>query len=196
MRLSILALVLSLFLSPAPFVSADSRSSHRSTGLLKTQKTSPQQEVFVNYSAYLPMIQRALEGFFVSPNGSDTNDGSLTKPWRTIGKAASLVTAGDVVYIKEGVYKEFVKIRASGTELEPIKFLPYPGDHPVIHGINKDPGGNVALLEIYGDYIYISGLEVRNSALMGVYIYGNHDIVDKMYVHHCRENGIMINHRK
>ena len=150
----------------------------------------------VSYSIYLPLTQRALEGYFVSPNGSDTNDGSWTKPWRTIGKAASLVTAGDVVYIKEGVYKEFVIIRASGTELEPIKFLPYPGDHPVIDGINKDPGGNVGLVEIYGDYIYISGLEVRNSVLMGVYIYGNHDIVDKMYVHHCRENGILIKPRK
>ena len=192
--ISILALVCTLFLSLTAFVSADSRSIESSTGLFNTDKTLPEQEIFVTHSTYLPVIQRALEGFFVSPIGSNTNDGSWMNPWRTIAKAASIVKAGDVVYIIKGVYNEYVKIRASGTELEPIKFLPYPGDHPVIDGNYKDPGSNVGLVDIYGEYIYLSGLEVRNSALMGVYVYGNHDIVDNMYVHHCKENGILINH--
>ena len=194
--LLILALVTSLFLSSVVNVSADRGSPGRSSRLLNTQSSLPQQEGFETHYSYLPIIQRALLGHFVSPSGNDANDGSWARPWRTIGKAASMVSAGDIVYIREGVYKEFVKIRPSGTEQEPIKFLAYPGENPVIDGANKDPGSNVALIDIYGDYIYLSGLEVRNSARMGVYVYGNYDTVDNLYVHHCKENGILINHGK
>jgi uncharacterized protein YjdB len=44
--------------------------------------------------------------YFVSPNGSDANPGTESAPFRTIDKAASLVTPGDVVIVEDGVWTD------------------------------------------------------------------------------------------
>jgi hypothetical protein len=44
--------------------------------------------------------------FHVSPGGSDTNDGSLQRPFRTISAAAVVARPGDVITVHEGVYRE------------------------------------------------------------------------------------------
>ena len=62
-----------------------------------------------------------------SPVADDGNPGTETQPWRTIGKAASRVQAGDTVLIKEGVYRETVILTRSGTGENPITFAAYPG---------------------------------------------------------------------
>lgn len=55
-----------------------------------------------------------LKGMYVSPSGSDENDGSRTSPWRSIQHAADRLEAGDTLYILEGRYDEAVDLRASG----------------------------------------------------------------------------------
>lgn len=67
----------------------------------------------------------------VSTTGLDTNPGTFAQPWRTIQKAASLVVAGDTVFIRGngGVYTERVSISSrDGTVAQPIVFKTYPGD--------------------------------------------------------------------
>ncbi len=103
-----------------------------------------------------------------------------------------VVEAGDTVYIRGGTYHESVTFTTSGTLSNPILISSYPGENPIIDGEYTIPGYWGTLLFIQGDYIYLSGIEVRNSAYMGVIVYGNYDIVSKMYVHHCKENGILI----
>lgn len=49
--------------------------------------------------------------YYVSPNGSDNNNGTiLSTPFNTIQKAAGVVNPGDKVYIRDGVYRELSKI--------------------------------------------------------------------------------------
>ena len=55
-------------------------------------------------------------------SGEDFNKGTSDSPFKTIQKAADLVTAGDTVIIRSGVYYENVKITASGTKEAPIIF--------------------------------------------------------------------------
>ena len=43
--------------------------------------------------------------YFVATNGSDTNSGTIEKPFATLRKAQSKVVAGDTVYIRRGTYK-------------------------------------------------------------------------------------------
>ena len=38
--------------------------------------------------------------YFVATNGSDSNSGTIDKPFATLGKAQSKVMAGDTVYIR------------------------------------------------------------------------------------------------
>ncbi len=60
--------------------------------------------------------------FYVAPNGSDSNLGTSSSPWRTIQKAANSVSAGDAVIVKAGTYNERVTIGRSGTSGSMISF--------------------------------------------------------------------------
>src|SRR5690606_3854830 len=72
--------------------------------------------------------------YYVSPNGSDENDGSQQAPWRTVEHAAEVVKAGETVFVREGTYKENVTFKSSGSEAGYITFQAYPGENPVISG--------------------------------------------------------------
>lgn len=71
--------------------------------------------------------------YYVSINGSDSNDGrSENTAWKTITYAAKKAKAGDIVWIKSGDYgNENVIIKNSGRIGLPISFIGYkntPGD--------------------------------------------------------------------
>lgn len=142
---------------------------------------------------YLPIIINE-PGYYVSSDGSDSNPGSFRQPWKTIAKAAQMLAPGDRLTIRGGTYNEIVNFQNSGTATQRIKITAYPGETPVIDGgfVNPEPGG--FLLSIRGSYITVSGVEVRNSAYGGVYVYGNEDVVDNVYVHHTNSVGILISH--
>src|SRR5690606_37377127 len=72
---------------------------------------------------------------YVATDGSDSNDGrSEARPLRSISRAASLARAGDVVWVRGGVYSEAVDFRESGTVSKPIVFESYPGECAIIDG--------------------------------------------------------------
>ena len=137
--------------------------------------------------------------YYVSTTGSDSNSGSLTRPFRTIGKGVKILKAGDFLYVRGGIYVEKVIISQSGTNVLPVTISGYEGETAVIDGQNSLPGGNwSSLVQLQGEYIYFSGFEVRNSNMSakyeggaGVEIYGSHNKVSRLKVHHCRENGII-----
>jgi len=81
--------------------------------------------------------------FFVGgANASDTNPGTASQPFATIQKAANVARPGDVVKIRDGVYRETVAPANSGTASEPIVFMADDGAEPVISGANLLTGAN------------------------------------------------------
>jgi len=57
-----------------------------------------------------------------SAAASDANPGTAEQPWKTIGKAASVMQAGDRVTVHAGVYREYVEPRNSGRPGAPIVY--------------------------------------------------------------------------
>ena len=95
--------------------------------------------------------------YVVSPNGSDSANGSASTPWRTLQKAANSVPAGSTVYIRAGTYAAFTMTR-SGTASAPITFAAYPGEKPVIDG----QGAVVWAVKLSGvSYVRLDGLTVQ-----------------------------------
>jgi parallel beta-helix repeat protein len=144
------------------------------------------------YQLFLPSVMSQPEAYYVSPDGNDMNPGTFLQPWRTIGKAARSVIPGDTVYVRAGTYYEFVRLSVSGREQNPINFLAYPGETPVVDGQNQIPGGWTGLITVIGDWVRISGFEVRNSLYVGVQLEGQHDRADHIYAHHNQLDGIFI----
>jgi hypothetical protein len=69
---------------------------------------------------------------YVSVEGSDGNPGTLHRPWRTVGHAASRLRPGDTLLLRGGTYLERPTVAASGTAGAPITIQSYPGEGAVI----------------------------------------------------------------
>lgn len=66
-------------------------------------------------------------------NGTDGNPGTLSSPWRTIGKANSTLTSGDTVYIREGTYYgDYINPSRSGTSGNTITYSNYNDENVTI----------------------------------------------------------------
>ncbi len=90
--------------------------------------------------------------YYVSPSGSDTNDGTVGAPFQTITKARDVVSTvntnmtGDIyVYLRGGDYRITSPItfavKDSGTGTHRIYYQAYPGETPVINGAQRSRGG-------------------------------------------------------
>ncbi len=67
-------------------------------------------------------VAQAQVYYYVAKTGSDSNSGSASAPWLTIGHAALKATAGSTVYVGAGTYNESVTFANSGTSSAPIIF--------------------------------------------------------------------------
>ncbi len=82
--------------------------------------TEPEPEVFYEY--------------FVSAAAAEEGDGSLERPFRTIGAAVAAAGPGDIVTVRGGTYSEAVVFPKSGTTAHPITLRAYAGETPLISG--------------------------------------------------------------
>jgi parallel beta-helix repeat protein len=103
-----------------------------------TTVTMPEKEVFVaaSYEEVIENEPKYADGnvYYVSPKGNDSNPGTKEKPWQTLKKAGDTALAGDIVYIREGVYKGPLVPRNSGTKDKWITFKGVEGEKVVIEG--------------------------------------------------------------
>lgn len=73
--------------------------------------------------------------YYVSTKGNDSGDGSLSAPFRTINRAASVAVAGDTVKVFGGTYREWVNPKNGGTgEHNRIVYEAMEGEKPLIKG--------------------------------------------------------------
>ena len=71
----------------------------------------------------------------VSVKGNDSNDGSVTSPYKTISAAAQVAQPGDVVTVHEGTYRERVTPPRGGeSDAKRIVYQAAPGEKAVIKG--------------------------------------------------------------
>ncbi len=89
--------------------------------------------------ALFPLLVQATV-YYVSPSGSDTNNGTSTStPWRTISKVNSLgssLHAGDqVLFLRGSMWREKLNVPNSGSTASKITFGAYgTGAEPIISG--------------------------------------------------------------
>ncbi len=125
--------------------------------------------------------------YYVSTDGNDGNAGSMAKPFASLNKANAVVTPGDTVWIRGGVYylrdtvyvKSYqmtagIHLTASGeSDDNRIHYLAYPGERPIFDGSNLligvayDHDGSVdsvmytSPIVIEAKYLHLKGFEVR-----------------------------------
>jgi hypothetical protein len=141
--------------------------------------------------------------YFVATDGNDARDGlapaavkgSRRGPFRTLGRAAQAVRAGDTVQVRGGVYVGYAGswgFERGGTAAAPITIMAYPGEAVVIDGAGRTlpDGPFTPLMQVYGDWFRVSDLEFRDGSYAGLNIAGDHCLVENVTSHHNRGSGI------
>ncbi len=102
--------------------------------------------------------QQQVSGFFVSPGGSASGDGSMERPWDLATAVAqpSAVQPGDTLWLRGGTYQGAFNSQLSGTETAPITVRSYPGEE-----VRLDVGSQS--INILGDYTHWRDFEVFSS---------------------------------
>jgi hypothetical protein len=139
--------------------------------------------------------------YWVATYGSDSNDGRTAETaFRTIRKAASVVRPGDVVYIRGGVYKEYLtadRWPTSGQEGRPITIMGAPGETAILDGSDKKNGGTnpsaPQLIWLRDRHWYVfQNLTLRYSAGRGIELEGDHHVVRNVISHGNHGDGIYV----
>ncbi|MGE6260469.1 right-handed parallel beta-helix repeat-containing protein [Heyndrickxia sporothermodurans] len=119
---------------------------------------------------------------FVASDGNDLNNGTKSKPYRTLKKAASEAKAGTTVFIRKGIYNEKLSVIHKGTKSKPVIFQAYNKEKAVLSGKKiKNAEGDTSIITIKNkNYITISGLTIQDlttkrtdETVMGIYVTGS-----------------------
>jgi hypothetical protein len=155
--------------------------------------------VFASCNRSEPTEPSGGEGYYVAPNGNDSNPGTENEPWKTIGKAAATLTAGDTVYIKSGTYEERVVPEHGGSANNYIVYRAYQGNTVTIDGTSITlPAGWGGLFDITDlSYIVVSGLRIINAGPdqnnAGILIdNSDHVAVQNCYTYNTVSSGIAV----
>ncbi|MFO7956381.1 MAG: right-handed parallel beta-helix repeat-containing protein [Candidatus Brocadiia bacterium] len=116
---------------------------------------------------------------YVAPDGDDADPGTRDAPWRTLQHAADEAGPGDIVCIREGVYRGPVTVRNSGAPGAPITFMCAPGATVTVDGAGAEgrTGGVISVLD--AGHLRILGLRVVNAerrGQSGIFLRGAHHV--------------------
>jgi hypothetical protein len=110
--------------------------------------------------------------YFVAPSGSDTNAGTATAPFRTIQRAASVVSPGDEVVVGDGVYTDedgdgaVVRIRRGGTAAARVTFRAANRWKAMLDGRNGLTANGIDVDDDAG-HLKLEGFEIAGFANRG-----------------------------
>lgn len=127
--------------------------------------------------------------YYVATGGNNSNQGSLSSPFLTINKAATVAKAGDTVLVRGGIYKERVLPRNSGGPGAYVTFQNYGSEEVTIDASNLGQG-----FILWGvSYIKIKGFTIIGSINSCIHIHDHKDIPDKGSDNNIIEHNIVHN---
>ncbi|RLD53619.1 MAG: DUF5123 domain-containing protein, partial [Bacteroidetes bacterium] len=97
--------------------------------------------------------------YYVSPTGSNTNNGSISAPWLHIQYGLDQLSSGDTLNLETGTYNEKIQIPGNG-----IVLRNKIGNSPIIDATGW--AGQESIVEIYDvSNFTIDGIELQNNIM-------------------------------
>lgn len=133
--------------------------------------------------------------YFVSTTGSDTNPGTFSQPFKTIGKAVTVAVAGDFIYVRGGThtYSSRINISKNGTATNRFYLWAFPGDpRPVLDfsamAVNDANRG----IQLSGNYWHIKGIDIFKAGDNGMHISGAFNIIEFCSFYENADSGLQL----
>ena len=120
---------------------------------------------------------------YVSPTGNDNNAGSISAPFRTISKAASVAKPSTTVHVAPGTYGNTTNSK-SGTAAGRLRFVSDTKWGAKIVGT-----GTEAHFTNNGNYVDMVGFDISGSGRLGIVNYGSFTSIEGNHVHHLKISG-------
>ena len=94
--------------------------------------------ILLSLFIFAPILASAAT-YYIAPSGSNSNPGTQAQPFATLQKAHDVAVAGDTIYLRGGthLYPSMTTLTRDGASGNHIKVFNYPGEVPVIDGINQ-----------------------------------------------------------
>ncbi|WP_437930039.1 right-handed parallel beta-helix repeat-containing protein [Sorangium sp. So ce291] len=144
---------------------------------------------------------------YVAPDGSDSNRGTMDRPFATLSKANSAAAAGDTIWVRGGTYDittQLVLSRSGTSDTNRTKIWAYPGEKPVLDAsryVTSNPAVDVPLVLVTGSWMHLRGLEIGNAKVgrSGDHSYSllrtkgsSNNIFELLNLHHAFGPGLFI----
>ncbi len=133
--------------------------------------------------------------YYLSPSGEDGNDGSLTRSFRSMEKAFSVVAEGDTVVFRAGSYTPKTEILL---QISRLTLKAFENEIPIIDGQFAVPDTKVFLAEYKGPtatndgVVYQAGQVFTNYRSSLLVIRGSNVVVDGLYFQRSKGNGLNV----
>jgi hypothetical protein len=135
----------------------------------------------------VPFTVRSGNIYCISPAGSDNNSGKFPSScWSTLAHALSAMSAGDTVYLQNGVvnanvsnYSAVANVqgRPGGTAANPIAIVAYPGANATIGSNSVTYAIRVPQIGVSPAYYVIAGLTLRGGEGLEIFSADNWRLV-------------------
>jgi hypothetical protein len=130
--------------------------------------------------------------YYVATNGNDNAAGTSTNaPFRSLSKAVSLATTGNLIYVRGGTYSMSNKlvITRSGSPEQPVRLRAYPGEVPILDGTLN---ASSDCLVISGNCWRVYGLMITNAGHNSIRIMRDSNVVERCVSYGARNTGFHI----
>ena len=113
--------------------------------------------------------------YYVSPGGKDSNPGTISQPFFTLNKAWTVIAAGDIIYMRGGIYSYTSQQNLTGKNGNSgnlIKVWAYPGEVPIIsRAATWTFSNNHAGIYFRGNYCHFKGLKITGFVQKDTYVW-------------------------
>lgn len=134
--------------------------------------------------------------YYVSTSGSDSNTGiSVETPLLTVAAAINKAAAGDIIFVRAGVYTvtTTIKLSKSGTSSSKYYLFVYPGDQrPVLDFSSMAIGGSNRGISVTGSYWHVKGMRIKGAGDNGMNISGAFNIIEFCDFFENRDGGCQL----
>ena len=138
---------------------------------IQKERSPITKHVFSFISGYILILSltglASATDYYVSPTGNNANPGTLESPKASFSWFNSQVPkSDDIVYLRGGTYtNKHMVISSTGTAGHPITITAYPGETPILNGVDQTGIGIVVgglSTNFTVNYVNINGITIHN----------------------------------
>lgn len=134
--------------------------------------------------------------YYISPNGTDSNNGTYSNPFQTLETAINLIQPGDSIFLLSGTYSMtgtvLIDENKNGTDEANIALFAYSEQDAILNfSVQEESSSNRGLI-LNADYWHIKGVIIEEAGDNGLLISGNNNTIENCIFRENHDTGLQL----